>query len=224
MQFIYVVRHGETDANVNNQVNDKNVITPLNQKGKLQARKTGKYLKKEFFSDNKCVIYSSPSIRALQTADLIAKELKIESKNIIQDERINELDHGLLSGSTKGDKIHNAYMKEFNKLPTDPIKLELAFSKFDKMIEKKFKVESVEHSEKRVLSFYDSLPKNKKNIIVVTHSGIVSFTIKVLFNILPSGYIKGDLSNGENCTISCINKKLNKYQLITLPNTLHLSS
>lgn len=222
MQFIYVVRHGETDANVNKQVNDKNIITPLNKKGKIQAKKTGKYLKKEVCSDNKCVIYSSPSIRALQTAELIAKELKIDSNNIIQDDRINELDHGLMSGSTKDDKINIAYMKEYNKLPTDPIKLGLAFPKFDKMIEKKFKVESTEHAEKRISSFYESLPKNKKNIIVVTHSGIVSFTIRVLFNILPAGYIKGDLSNGKNCTISCITKKSNKYQLLTLPNTLHL--
>jgi len=46
MQFIYVIRHGETDANIEGKVNDKNIITPLNKKGKLQAMKTGKYLKK----------------------------------------------------------------------------------------------------------------------------------------------------------------------------------
>lgn len=53
-------------------------------------------------------------------------------------------------------------MKEFNKLPKDPIKLELSFNKFDKIIKKKFKVENAKHSEKRVKSFYNSLPKNKK--------------------------------------------------------------
>jgi hypothetical protein len=41
-----------------------------------------------------------------------------------------------------------------------------------------------------------------------------------LFNINPQ--IKGDLSNGKNCTINCIAKRYNKYQLITIPNTLHL--
>lgn len=185
-------------------------------------KKTGKYLQKEFCSGKSCIIYSSPSIRAVQTAELIAKELKIDPKEIIQDDRINELDHGLMSGSQKGDKIHNAYMKEFNKLPKDPIKLELSFDKFDKIIEKKFKAESSKHTEKRIKSFYNSLPNNKKNIIIITHGGIISFTIKVLFNILPAGDIKGDLSNGKNCTINCITRKSKDFQLLTLPNTLHL--
>ena len=48
MQFIYVIRHGETDANVKGKVNDKNITTPINKNGKLQAKKTGKYLQKEF--------------------------------------------------------------------------------------------------------------------------------------------------------------------------------
>lgn len=39
MQFIYVIRHGETDANVKSKVNDKNITTPLNKNGILQSKK-----------------------------------------------------------------------------------------------------------------------------------------------------------------------------------------
>ena len=46
MQFIYVIRHGETDANLQGMINDKNVIIPINKNGQKQALKTGKYLKK----------------------------------------------------------------------------------------------------------------------------------------------------------------------------------
>jgi broad specificity phosphatase PhoE len=219
-QLIYVVRHGETDANVNKQVNDRNVITPLNSQGKAQAKKTGIYFRKEHCDNFKCIIYTSPSIRAVQTSEIIAKELKINPKHIIQDDRLNELDHGLLSGSTKYDKINIEYMKEFNKLPKDPIKLELSFEKFDKLIEKKFKVETIANIKKRILSFYKSLPKNKKNIIVVTHGGIVQGTLMTLFNIKSE--ILGDLTNGKNCSINCIAKEKNKYALLTIPNTLHL--
>lgn len=219
-QFIYVVRHGETDANVTGQVNDKSVVTPLNKLGKSQAKKTGVYFKKEHCDSSKCVIYSSPSIRAVQTSEIIAKELKIKPKDIIRDERLDELDHGLLSGSTKVDKINIEYMKEFDKLPKDPIKLELAFKKFDKMIEKKYRVESLPSIKKRLMSFYTSLPKNKKKIIVVTHGGIVQGTIMTLFNVMQP--IAGDLTNGKNCTINCIVKEKNKYVLLTIPNTLHL--
>lgn len=216
--FIYVIRHGETDANVKGQVNDKNVKIPINATGKKQAKKTGKYMAGRDLKDY--IIYSSPSERAQQTAQIIAKEMKYTGEIII-DERLNELDHGLISGSVRGDDINNEYMKEFNKLPTDPIDLELSFEKFDKLIYKKFKCESLAIASKRVSSFYSDLPKNK-NIIVVTHGGIINVTINVLFNIMPQ--ITGDVSNGKNCTIMCIMKetKSKEYKLLTLPNTLHL--
>ena len=118
-------------------------------------------------------------------------------------------------------KINKELMEEFNKLPTDPIDRELSYVKFDKMLEKKFKCESNEHIETHVSEFYESLPKNKK-IIVVTHGGIVKYTIKVLFNVLPADKINGDLTHGKNCTITCITKDKGNYKLLSLPNTLHL--
>ena len=72
MPLIYIVRHGETDANVKGLVNDKNVITPLNKTGKMQAAKTGKYFKKYRCKTNSSIkIYSSPSIRTKETAELV---------------------------------------------------------------------------------------------------------------------------------------------------------
>jgi len=216
--FIYVIRHGETDANVKGQVNDKNVKIPINAIGKKQAKKTGKYMAGRDLKDY--IIYSSPSERARQTAQIIAKEMKYVGEIII-DERLNELDHGLISGSVKGDDINNEYMKEFNKLPSDPIDLELSFEEFDVKIYKKFKCESLAIASKRVANFYKDLPKTK-NIVLITHGGIISVTINVLFNIMPQ--INGDLSNGKNCTIMCISKetKSKNYKMLTLPNTLHL--
>jgi broad specificity phosphatase PhoE len=38
MQLIYIVRHGETDANKLNMINDKNIIIPLNSSGVAQAK------------------------------------------------------------------------------------------------------------------------------------------------------------------------------------------
>ena len=164
------------------------------------------------------IIYSSPSERAVQTAKIIAKEIKYKDI-IILDEKINEIDNGMLSGAVEGDDIHKSYMCEFNKLPKDPIDLELSFHLFDKKIEKKFKTEPLIHITNRVKSFYDSLPTDK-TIIVITHGGIIKTTNRVLFNIIPP--ITGDVSNGKNCTIMCILNKKKKYTLLTLPNTLHL--
>jgi broad specificity phosphatase PhoE len=217
MQFIYVIRHGETDANKNNQVNDINMKTSLNLTGKTQAKKTGIYLNSRNLKD--FIIYSSPSKRAFETAQIIANEMKYDD-NIIIDERLNELDHGLLSGSVKGDDINNEYIEEFNKLPTDPIDLELSFEEFDVKIYNKFKCESLAIASKRVSRFYSDLPR--KNIVLITHGGIINVTINVLFNIMPQ--LIGNVSNGKNCTIMCIMKetKSKEYKLITIPNTLHL--
>jgi broad specificity phosphatase PhoE len=63
------------------------------------------------------------------------------------------------------------------------------------------------------------LPKDK-NIIIVTHSGIINATITALFNV--GAMLKGDVSKGKNTTITAIEKKHNTYKLLTIPNTKHL--
>lgn len=217
MQYIYAVRHGQTDANVKKKINDKNVVTPLNELGIKQSIKTGKYFKKR---GGKYIIYSSPSIRALQTAKLIAKELKIT--DIIQDNRINEIDHGLLSGLTQDDALYKTYMKDFEKMPKDPIDFALSIDEFDEKCAKKYKLESSYLAKKRVKSFMRSLPNPyvKKHIIIVTHCGIITTMIWALSNI--NARLKSDVTNGKNCTINCITREKNKYTMLTAPNTLHL--
>lgn len=64
-------------ANNKGQINDNNVTIPLNELGKKQATKKGKYFKKIRKYDN-CIIYSSPSIISIETTNLIASELKID--------------------------------------------------------------------------------------------------------------------------------------------------
>jgi broad specificity phosphatase PhoE len=186
MQFIYVVRHGETIANVQGMINDKNVKIPLNNVGKKQARKTGKYFAKtrkcnshqvlpknskgsskdiNFVESTNYVIYSSPSERTVQTAELIAEELNIESKSIIHDERLGKSDYGLLSGTKKGDNLYEQEYKmvaKFYKDNPDTIEFMLNLEKFDIIWAKKFKSETISNKVKRSKSFFDDLPKNKK--------------------------------------------------------------
>lgn len=223
MQFIYVIRHGETDANVKGMINDKNVIMPLNKNGESQALKTGKYLKKYICQNkSKCIIYSSPSTRAVQTASIIGNELGIS--NIIQDNRIIEADYGMLSGTKPGDKIFEEDEKminDYKKANPEPISFALNIKKMDNKWAKHFKVETIDTRVKRIRSFFNNLPKNKKHIIVVTHSNIQKTTLHALFNIPPVG-VMGDISNGKNCTINCITRNSKDFELLTLPNTIHL--
>ena len=68
--LLYVVRHGETDWNLQHRIQGSTDI-PLNDTGRAQATATGSLLARRDWD----AIYSSPLSRAMETGDLIAKEL-----------------------------------------------------------------------------------------------------------------------------------------------------
>jgi broad specificity phosphatase PhoE len=225
MQLIYIVRHGETDANLANMVNDKNIIIPLNKTGIKQAKKTGEYFNKiRKLNSNNCCIYTSPSIRAVETATIIANKIKF-NKTIIKDDRIIEVDYGKKSGAILGDPIATKSIKLYNEfiksVKNDPIDMQLKYPEFDTKMQKIFHMESKDAIKKRILTFMKMIfAKKTKHIIIVTHRAII-FNIKnVLFNLMQPG--NGDLSNGKNCSIMCIKNENKQIELLTLSNTLHL--
>ena len=81
--YIIFVRHGETDYNKKNIVQGQEVNPSINNLGRQQSINTGKYLKKYFKIKN---VYSSPQLRAIETTNLIVKNLRYNKKiNILKD-------------------------------------------------------------------------------------------------------------------------------------------
>lgn len=72
---LYFVRHGETEWNVKKKIQGKTDI-PLNEKGVEQARCLADQLKKEHLNIGR--VYTSPQLRALQTAQIAAEALGAE--------------------------------------------------------------------------------------------------------------------------------------------------
>jgi broad specificity phosphatase PhoE len=64
--MIYVVRHGQTDWNLEGRFQGR-IDIPLNEKGKNQAKKTKEKLEGIEFDK----VFSSPLKRALETAQII---------------------------------------------------------------------------------------------------------------------------------------------------------
>ncbi|MFA6436613.1 MAG: histidine phosphatase family protein [Candidatus Paceibacterota bacterium] len=95
--MIYFVRHGLSEANVKRVFAGQKDDSLLTEEGREQAKKTGKKIVEEEINIDR--IISSPSKRALETAEIIAKELKFNLSKIIKDDRINEFDMGSLSGT-----------------------------------------------------------------------------------------------------------------------------
>ncbi len=89
--MIYIIRHGQTELNHAHVLQGRS-DHPLNDNGIAQAREAGARLKSlgiEFSH-----VYSSPLIRAIQTAQLVAPEIPI-----ITDNRLIEMDYGPYEGT-----------------------------------------------------------------------------------------------------------------------------
>lgn len=153
MLTLYFVRHGETDWNVENKVQGQ-LDSNLTDKGMEDVLSLQSSIKDISWN----TIYSSPSRRALHTAELLTRQ----SKHIICDNRIKEMSLGALEGMT-WDDIRKYNQKEYNNYWNDP---------------KKFKIPSGENFfdvKKRVTHFLHDVSQQCKegNVLVVTHGVII---------------------------------------------------
>ena len=90
--MIYIVRHGETDWNIEQKMQGHTDI-PLNTKGKQQAREIATHLKDIDFD----IIYASPLSRAYETALIINTR---HNASIIKVNALKERQFGELEGKT----------------------------------------------------------------------------------------------------------------------------
>lgn len=153
---LILVRHGETHWNTLNKLQSF-TDNELNANGHSQAKKTALKLKNIPIDK----IISSPLIRAIQTAEPLAKQHTLE---VEIDQRITERNYGELEGQNYLELV------EFMK----PIIKEGNFSKYN--------IEEPLEFKKRINSFWEELHSNYfgKTIVLVSHSG----TFKMLLSII----------------------------------------
>lgn len=90
--MLYILRHGQTDWNALHRLQGRTDI-PLNENGINMAKDAG-----EQYKDIKIdICYSSPLIRAYETAKLFIGERDIE---IVTDDRLCEMSFGVCEGMT----------------------------------------------------------------------------------------------------------------------------
>ena len=88
--MIYIIRHGQTEKNRANVLQGRSDI-PLNDSGRQQAKEVrNRVIKAGIHFD---LVYTSPLIRAVQTAAIIA-----EGMPQLKDERLIEMDYGPYEG------------------------------------------------------------------------------------------------------------------------------
>ncbi len=88
--MLYIIRHGQTEMNSAYALQGRS-NHPLNDVGIQQAKEAGRWFKEQGITFSK--IYTSPLIRAIQTAENIAV-----TAELIVEERLIEMDYGPYEG------------------------------------------------------------------------------------------------------------------------------
>jgi probable phosphoglycerate mutase len=87
--LITLIRHGQTDWNLARRIQGSTDI-PLNEKGRADAHRAAAHLSASAHH----AIYSSPLLRAKETAEIIAGELGLELAGVVPDVREREFGEG----------------------------------------------------------------------------------------------------------------------------------
>ncbi|MCX6793796.1 MAG: histidine phosphatase family protein [Candidatus Gottesmanbacteria bacterium] len=164
--MIYIVRHGETDWNVNHIMQGQLNI-PLNDKGRAQVRAIAVHLKEVHFD----VCYASPLSRAYETATIINSYHHVP---ILKETAIMERHFGVVQRKT--------YAEVYNFHPAM-----LFGERWNYPDYKPQGGESANDVKNRAIKFVKHiLKKNKgKSVLIVSHGDFLRSVIAALLGIHP---------------------------------------
>ncbi len=213
---LVLVRHGLSSFNAKGLIQGRTDDSLLTEEGYKQAHKAGKALSKINFNK----IYSSPLVRAAETAKTIKKSFH-EEQDIIFDNNLLEVDLSEWSGLNI-DEIKNKFPEIYPIWKNDPENLILkkGDGKTYKPIQELF--DQATNFIEDILKNY--LDKDDINILVVGHNAILRCLILLLIGKPTQGFRKIRL---ENASFSILNiKKIyNSFQtqIECLNQTSHLN-
>ncbi len=159
MSIIVLFRHGEGRHNIERFFDCKpDSIIGLTENGKDMVKESAINLKNEI-NTNDIQIYSSPLLRARETADIISKILNVD--NIIIDNRLKEVQMGTYNG------------KNVSEFPYDIYDIQHGHT---------YEGENYDDVDNRIISFFDDINKNK-NILIVSHALPIREMIRIITGI-----------------------------------------
>lgn len=173
---IYFVRHAESVANILRVFSNLGWKHPLTEKGVQQARD----LAEKLASHHIHTIYSSPVMRAVQTAEILASALHLE---IEITEALREWSVGILEDTSaqEGWDLQRKVLDDWfvhhrleSKIPGGENFFEIR-ARFEPFVERLTREET----------------NQEKNIVLLGHGGLYTVMLPVIFKNLP----RGDFAN-----------------------------
>lgn len=184
MLNIYITRHGETQWNQEGRLQGwKN--SPLTEKGMKYASLLGKKLEDVPFQ----TIFSSPSGRAVQTAELIRSERKIPIEYV---ENLKEFNFGDWEGKTKED-IKQLNWEDYENFWKKPHLYN----------HRPHKGESLQNLKDRIKDALTEIVQKSENgnILIVSHAIAIRAMLAVCQNIPDEKFWDGPYIEGTSLTL-----------------------
>ena len=214
---LVLVRHGQSERNVAKMeaiaigkkisyaASMRDQDTPLTINGFGQALHVGVELRKMDLFD---VVFTSPYLRTMQTTESILKGIGGPRPKIVQEERIREIEFGIMDGLTR-DGMEAKYPEELVRR-----------QKEGKYWYRPPAGESRPDVALRLQSFLITLSRDYsgQKVLVVTHSVVVLMFRKLLERWSEADYLKTDeIDDVQNCSIT-------HYEANEINNKLVLTS
>lgn len=188
---VIVVRHGETAANRENQIQGQS-LQGLTERGREEIKLVGDKLCSKNVSIS-CT-YTSDQNRAIETMEILKKQLFCKSQTIV-DNRLREWDFGKLDGQDM-DRVLEKF-ESILSISSSSIKLE-EIANYIYLVNKGQSVNSWKIIQQNITSFLDDLKKNDKDnevVLIVSHGLTILTIISVInqsigyFKKLPNGFL-----------------------------------
>ncbi|MCX7923282.1 MAG: histidine phosphatase family protein [Clostridia bacterium] len=200
MTTLYLVRHGETQWNKENRCQGC-IDIELNKDGLKQA----KAIAQKLVQENIDIIHSSELKRAYCTADIIAESLGL---GVIRSKALNEINFGDWEGLTF-EEMKNKPNYSYDEWRVSPHKAAIPGEG------------SLKNVQDRAMDYINKIIKDNlgKNILVVSHGGVIKTIILGMLGIGLEAYNKFYIANTALSIIKIDNERT---YIKTLNDTCHL--
>jgi len=201
---LYLIRHGQSAGNAEGRFGGHGP-TPLSDLGVQQAEKTAKVLAKEGIN----VIYSSDLVRAVQTAEPLAKllGLKVNASDAFRERHV-----GVLEGLTF-DESKQAYPKDYYALVNRKVHHVITGG------------ESYRQLLRRLMSKFNEIVRTNpgEKIAIYSHTGAICFLTLNLLGAINRETKQTPWIVTSNCGINRFELRgFRNVRLLALNDTRHL--